>query len=340
MAISSDRALAVLRAVGEDTRLRIVALLHDGELTVSDLVDVLGQSQPRISRHLKLLTDAGVVDKHREGTWAFFDLSPSPTVRAVVDTVLTGIAHDDPTLAGDRDRRAVVQQRRTAAAQEYFARIADRWDQERSLHAPDDIVEAAIVEIATDRPYRRVLDLGTGTGRMLQLLAANADAIDRAVGLDSSHAMLGVARANLQPLRHVDLRQGDVYRPPFDRDEFDLVVIHQVLHFLDDPARAIREAARLLTPAGRLVIVDFAPHSLEFLRTDHAHRRLGFRAETIAAWLAASGLEAGDVRVVGSDHAHRTDGPDRLTVSLWVGTDPRPADRPLVNAGPTQEARS
>lgn len=324
MPLSTDRMLTALKAVGEDTRLRIVALLAHGELTVSDLVDILGQSQPRISRHLKLLTEAGVVDKHREGTWAFFDLTPTGPVRELVDATLARIDELDPVVAADLDRRAVVQQRRATAAQEYFAGIAASWDEERSLHAPDDVVEAAIVTALAERPYRRVLDLGTGTGRMLQLLAGDAERVERAIGLDSSHSMLSVARANLEraELRHIDLRQGDVYSPPFDRGEFDLVVLHQVLHFLDDPARAVREAARLVSPGGRLLIVDFAPHALEFLRTDHAHRRLGFRSDVVEGWLAASGLGLGTVETIAP-----TDGPgdDRLTVTLWVGNDIRPA---------------
>jgi ubiquinone/menaquinone biosynthesis C-methylase UbiE len=327
MPISSDRMLTALKAIGEDTRLRIVGLLALGELTVSDLVDILGQSQPRISRHLKLLTEAGVVDKHREGTWAFFDLAPRGPIRDAVDAVLAQIDGHDPVIAADLDRRSIVQHRRATAAQEYFAGIAASWDQERTLHATDDVVEAAIVQIAAERPYHRVLDLGTGTGRMLQLLAADPDRIERAIGLDTSHSMLAVARANLEraELRHIDLRQGDVYSPPFDRGEFDLVVLHQVLHFLDDPARAVREAARLVAPDGRLLIVDFAPHTLEFLRTDHAHRRLGFRADTVETWLTGSGLSLGSTRTIAPDDL-TTDvdvdtGDDRLTVSIWVGVD-------------------
>ena len=327
--------LTALKAVGEDTRLRIVALLAHGELTVSDLVDILGQSQPRISRHLKLLTDAGVVDKHREGTWAFFDLTPRGPIRDAVDVVLDRIDDHDPTIAADLDRRAIVQRRRATAAQEYFAGIAASWDEERSLHAPDDVVESAIVDVAAERPYRRVLDLGTGTGRMLQLLAPDPGRVDRAIGLDTSHSMLAVARANLEraELRHIDLRQGDVYSPPFDRGEFDLVVLHQVLHFLDDPARAVREAARLVAPNGRLLIVDFAPHTLEFLRTDHAHRRLGFRADLVEGWLVGSGLSLGATRTIApDDDLVPVAGDERLTVTLWVGVGPAAVSTPDLAA--------
>lgn len=337
MALTSDRMLTALKAVGEETRLRIVALLAHGELTVSDLVDILGQSQPRISRHLRLLTEAGVVDKHREGTWAFFGLTPRGPIRDAIDAVLAGMDGHDPVLAADGDRRSLVQQRRSTVAQEYFAEIADSWDHERSLHAPDDVVEAAILETAAERPYRRVLDLGTGTGRMLQLLAHDPDRVDRATGLDTSHSMLAVARANLEraELRHIELRQGDVYSPPFDRGEFDLVVLHQVLHFLDDPGRAVREAARLLAPGGRLLIVDFAPHTLEFLRTGHAHRRLGFRADVVETWLTASDLVLVRSRTVDPDDGGRTD--DRLTVSLWVGVRPLDATPVVRTPQPDHE---
>jgi len=316
MALSSEVVLDVLRAVGEETRLRIVALLQHGELTVTDLTDILGQSQPRISRHLKLLADAGVVDKHREGTWAFFELAGEGPIAELVTDLLARVEDHDPVTAIDLDRLEVVRGRRAAAAQEYFAGVADHWDEERSLHAADEIVEAAILHVAGQRPYHSVLDLGTGTGRMLQLLAK--DGVERAVGIDNSHSMLAVARANLEraEVRRVDLRQGDVYSPPFEHGTFDLVVIHQVLHFLDDPARAVREAARLLSPGGRLLIVDFAPHSLEFLRGEHAHHRLGFRTDTISGWLAHAGLEVGPARTIDPPH---TDVDERLTVCLWQG---------------------
>lgn len=335
MALSSESMLDVLRAVGEETRLRIVALLQHGELTVSDLTDILGQSQPRISRHLKLLAEAGVVDKHREGTWAFFDLAATGPIADVVAGVLARIDAHDPAIAADLDRLQVVRSRRTANAQEYFSRIAPSWDEERSLHAADDEVEAAIVDLV-GTSHRSILDIGTGTGRMLQLLGRDAE---RAIGLDSSHSMLAVARANLEraEIRHVDLRQGDVYSPPFDRNTFDLIVIHQVLHFLDDPARALREAARLLTPGGRLLIVDFAPHTLEFLRTEHAHRRLGFRTDTVTAWLDQTGLDVAVTRTLAAPASD--DGAERLTVSLWLGRDRRPAT-PSHPSSPTERSEA
>lgn len=320
MALPLDALLQVLWALDEETRFRVAALLQHGELSVTDLTDILGQSQPRISRHLKLLADAGVVDKHREGTWAFFDLVSDGPIGQLVTHVLAMTDQHDSVIATDLDRLRIVRSRRAASAQEYFAGIAPRWDQERSLHAPDEIVEAAILETLGSVPYRSLLDIGTGTGRMLQLLATPAD---RAVGLDSSHSMLAVARANLEraEIRGVDLRQGDAYSPPFAGDAFDLVVIHQVLHFLDDPARAVREAAQLLNPGGRLLIVDFAPHTLEFLRVEHAHTRLGFRADTVTTWLEQAGLAVPVARTI---EPPAGDG-DRLTVSLWLGQDRRTA---------------
>jgi ubiquinone/menaquinone biosynthesis C-methylase UbiE/DNA-binding transcriptional ArsR family regulator len=322
--------LNVLWALDEETRLRIAVLLQHGELTVSDLTDILGMSQPRVSRHLNLLAEAGVVDKHREGTWAFFDLVTTGPIGHLVQGVLALTDASDSVLAADLDRLTIVRSRRAAAAQEYFAGIAPRWDEERSLHASDAIVEQAILETIGTTPYTSVLDVGTGTGRMLQLLAKHAT---RAVGFDSSHSMLAVARANLEraEIRGVDLRQGDIYSPPLANDSFDLIVVHQVLHFLDDPARAIREISRLLTPGGRLLVVDFAPHGLEFLRSDHAHLRLGFRADSVETWLQQSGLQVAPVRTIEPpDDGTEIPDRERLTVSLWLGRDRRSADVPTV----------
>ena len=253
-----------------------------------------------------------------KGTWAFFDLVATGPIGRLVGDVLALIDTSDTVLAADLDRLSIVRSRRTAVAQEYFAGIAPRWDEERSLHASDAIVEKAILETIGSTQIPSLLDVGTGTGRMLQVLGQD---VERAVGFDSSHSMLAVARANLEraEVRGVDLRQGDIYVPPFANDSFDLIVIHQVLHFLDDPARAIREVSRLLTPGGRLLIVDFAPHSLEFLRSDHAHLRLGFRTDTVERWLEQSGLEVAAERTI-APPAHEatkcsTRGPHRVAVA-------------------------
>ena len=311
--LTSEQTLDALRAIGEETRLRIVAVLRHGELTVTDLTEILGQSQPRVSRHLKLLVDAGLVVKHREGTWAFFRLSDSAPRQALVATALDAIDVGDASLAADSQRLDVVRSRRSTAASEYFEQIAPIWDEERSLHAAADTVEAAILATIGDGPIRRILDVGTGTGRILQLLAGRAD---RAVGLDTSHSMLSVARANLEraDIANWELRQGDVHSPPLDAASFDLVVIHQVLHYLDDPSRALTEAARLVAPGGCLLVVDFAPHSHDFLRAA-AHRRLGFTHQQLADWFDQSGFDCPTITDV-----EPPAGQDGLTVTIWLAT--------------------
>jgi ubiquinone/menaquinone biosynthesis C-methylase UbiE len=309
-----------LKAAGEETRLRIVALLAEAELTVSDLTDILRQSQPRISRHLRLLAEAGLVERFREGSWAFFRLGERGGAAALARELAARLDPQDTTIARDRERLASVRAARAAAAQKYFARHAAEWDRIRKLHVADASVEEAIRAALADRPFRSLLDLGTGTGRMLELFGPD---IERGLGLDMSLDMLALARARLDRagLRHCSVRQGDIYNLPLAKDSFDVVIIHQVLHFLDDGARAISEAARVLRPSGRLLVVDFAPHDLEFLRDEHAHRRLGFAPETISGWLTAAGLDVAAQRTLAPEK--NSDG--KIAVSLWLGRDPRVA---------------
>ena len=313
-----DALNAALKAAGEETRLRVLALLAEAELTVSDLTDILRQSQPRISRHLKLLAEAGLVERFREGTWAFFRLAERGGGADLAHALLEKLNPADPTIARDRDRLASVPQARAAAAQAYFRSHAAEWDRIRKLHVTDAAVEEAIRSALVDKPFRSLLDLGTGTGRMLELFGKE---IERGLGLDLSLDMLLLARDRLERagLRNCSVRQGDIYDLPLGNDSFDVVILHQVLHFLDDGARAIKEAARVLRPGGRLLVVDFAPHEQEFLREQFAHRRLGFSPETVTQWLKASGLEP----VMHKSLSPEPGSDGKIAVSLWLARDAR-----------------
>jgi ubiquinone/menaquinone biosynthesis C-methylase UbiE len=317
-----------LKAAGEATRLRILSLLAEAELTVSDLTAILRQSQPRISRHLRLLADAGLVTRFREGSWAFFRLAEHDGAADFARGLISRLDASDMTLVRDRERLAAVRAQRASDAQDYFRRHAGEWDRIRKLHVADEAVEAAISGALMDAPINSLLDLGTGTGRMLELLGPD---IQRGLGFDLSVDMLAFARARLDRagLRHCSVRQGDIYDLALPNDSFDAVVIHQVLHFLDDGARAITQAARVLRPGGRLLVVDFAPHGLEFLRDEHAHRRLGFAPETVAEWMKSAGLSVSLHRTVAPESEEK----EKIAVSLWLGRDQR-----ILIAAPTREA--
>ncbi len=307
---------ATLKAAGEATRLRLLMLIAEAELTVTDLTEILRQSQPRLSRHLRLLSEAGLVERFREGSWAFFRLAERGGVAEVARALVARLDPNDPVIARDRERLAAVRASRAAAAQNYFRRHAAEWDRIRKLHVADEAVEAAIRGAIGAQPIRALLDLGTGTGRMLELFAANAE---RGLGVDMSLDMLALARARLDRagLKNCSVRMGNIYDLALPRDSFDVIIIHQVLHFLDDSPRAIGEAARLLRPGGRLLVVDFAPHDLEFLRDEHAHRRLGFAAEAVTQWLEGAGLNLVRQETLAP-------GPEgKIAVSLWLARDAR-----------------
>jgi ubiquinone/menaquinone biosynthesis C-methylase UbiE/DNA-binding transcriptional ArsR family regulator len=320
--VSTKDFLDGLKAVGESTRLRIVMLLIAGELNVKDLTKVLGQSQPRISRHLKLLVEAGLIERYREGSWVYFRLAEGPTALHIRHLLSTAVDPTDRALARDRERALAVHQERSAAAQRYFEAHAAEWDRIRALHVADLNVEramqAAFGEHFSRQPAGLLVDLGTGTGRILELMAGR---VQRAIGIDVNQAMLAYARAKLDALglRHCQVRQGDLYNLPLPDAQADIVTLHQVLHFLDDPARAIREAARLLRPSGRLMIVDFAPHEMEFLREEFAHRRLGLDPEQVTQWVEQAGLHVLTHKdMPPATPANRRPKPDKLTVSLWL----------------------
>jgi len=309
-----EHLLNGLRAAAEPTRLRILALCAHGELTVSELTQILGQSQPRVSRHLKLLGEAGLLDRFREGTWAFFRLAAAGPAGELARVLVDRIPDTDDTVARDLQRLAAVKATRAELASAYFRANAATWDRVRSLYVDEHEVEQALLALLPEREVRDLLDVGTGTGRIVELLGRRGV---RAVGVDSSRDMLGVARANLEraQLPHCQVRFADAYQLPMPGASFDAVTIHQVLHYLDDPGEAIAEAARVLRPGGRLVVVDFAPHELDQLRSGHAHRRLGFSDAEMAQWLRQAGLEPAQPLALPGDP---------LTVVLWPARRPRP----------------
>ena len=310
-----DTIIAGVKAAGEERRFRLLALFIRAELTVSEVTQILRQSQPRVSRHLKLMSDAGLIERIREGTWVFYRLAETGDGRALAERLSEFIPWSDPTLKRDLERLEAVRRARAEAAQSYFATNAAEWDRLRALHIPEAEVEAALLSLVGDGQVSSYLDLGTGTGRILEVVAPRAR---RAVGVDLNNEMLSLARARIEKARlsQVQVRRGDLFELPYPDASFDLVTVHQVLHYLEDPAAAIHEAARVLTPGGRIVIADFAPHMLEFLRDDHQHRRLGFSDKEAAHWFKSAGLSPTRTKALPPR------GEKGLTVMLWMATAP------------------
>jgi ArsR family transcriptional regulator len=307
----ASRVLAALRAAGEHTRLRILALLAKGELAVGELALALAQSQPRVSRHLKLMAEAGLVERAPEGALVFYRLPrPAAPERRLAEGALAMLDPYDPVVARDAERLAAVRAARERAASAYFEANAADWESVRALHLPEADIDSAVLAAAGPGPFDLMVDVGVGQGRMIKLFA---DRIVRAEGFDTSRQMLAIARASLDELPSAAVRYGDAYAPPIEPGAADLVTIHQVLHFLSDPARALNEAARLLKRGGTLVVVDFAPHTLEFLREQHAHRRLGFAETEIADWFAEAGIAGRSVATLAPSAQHA------LTVKIWAG---------------------
>jgi ArsR family transcriptional regulator len=312
-----EQLLSGLRASAEPSRLRLLALCADSELAVSDLVRIVGQSQPRVSRHLKVLCDAGLLERHREGSWAYYRLAQHPRSGglgpgALAQSLIGLLPEDDPVIRRDRERLDAVKAERAALAEDYFRKAAPEWDRIRSLHVGDLRVEEAIGDLLPTDGVEDLLDIGTGTGRMIELFGERCT---RAVGVDMSREMLTVARSNLErtSLSNWSLRQGDMYELPMADATFGVAIIHQVLHFAEHPDLAISEAARVLRPGGQLIVVDFSPHELEELRDLHYHRRLGFADEAIDGWFRKAGLEP-------HRNVHLPGEP--LTVSLWSAMQP------------------
>jgi len=312
MGSSIDDLINWLRATGEPTRLRILALLRVRDLSVGELVQILDQSQPRLSHHLKVLTTAGLVERLPEGSWVFYRAASAGAVVDFLDGLFDLIDLSKRPFQTDIAELADVGDKRAKSAEAYFSDVAETWDKIRELHSPNTAIEAELLSLAGAAPFKRMLDFGTGTGRMLALFAPLAEAAE---GIDLSHQMLTVARANLEKagINGARVRQGNVMSVPFEDSSADLVIIHQVLHFMDAPGKVIAEAARVLEPGGRLLIVDFAPHELEFLRTEHGHHRLGIRHDRLCDWASRSKLSLSEPLAIEPPENMEAG----LTVNIW-----------------------
>lgn len=302
--------LDIFRALADPTRLRIVALLRRMELAIGELAVVLDQSQPRVSRHVRILAEAGLVERHKEGSWVFLRLTNIDWTQAllgIADT-LTLSEREKRVVAHDAKRLADVQAERTAAAERYFADHAGEWDAIRSLHVAEGDVEAAMLQLMHNRRLGHVLDIGTGTGRMAEIFGKAAR---RITALDRSPEMLRLTRAKLSARDvPVSLMQGDFYALPLEAASVDTVILHQVLHFAQTPERVIAEASRVLRGSGHLLIADFASHDREELRSKQAHARLGFSDAQVRGWFASNGLLTEAVQTLEGGE---------LTVKLWLG---------------------
>lgn len=316
-----SKPLDTFRALADPTRLRIIALLRAMELSVGELAQVLGQSQPRVSRHVKILCDAGLAQRRKEGSWVFLVPGLPEATQSIFAAIDDGHARSggDHWAVADTARLAAVRADRTRAAERYFSDHAEQWDTLRSLHVAESEVEAAILKLLGSHAIGRLIDIGTGTGRMIELLGPHAR---HATGVDRSPEMLRLARSRLDGSNaaHHQLLQGDVTDLPLPGSSADTVIIHQVLHYLPAPEQAIAEAARLLGEGGYLLVADFAPHDHEELRTQDAHARLGFSDSQMESWFQASDVMMDRIETLGGG---------ALTVKLWLG---KRASQPQLKA--------
>ncbi len=305
-----DRLLTSLRAAAEPTRLRLLALAARGAFCVTEFTEILGQSQPRLSRHLRLLCKSGLLERVREGANVWFALPPNQD-GSLARELVARLPSDDPVLETDRRQAARVLAERARVASEKFRRDGADWDEMRALDLPAADVEAALTALVPEDPGQRLLDIGTGTGRVLELLSP---VISQGLGVDASKGMLALARARLgrAGLSHCSVRLADMYRLPLADAAFDTAVLQMVLHYAEDPAGAMREATRVLRPGGSLIVIDLAAHTRDDVVARLAHRWAGFSDQVMHELFAAAGMTAGNPVTI----------PGPLQVRLWPAVRP------------------
>ena len=311
--MTRDLKLAALfQALADPTRLRILALLRVMELSVGELAQLLAQSQPRVSRHVRILSDSGLVGRRKEGSWVYLQLAEPERIEPLFELSKGIDAEAEQIFTADAARLDSIRRDRAEAARRYFEAHAASWESVRALHISEDEIERAIADLLLDRPLGTLLDVGTGTGRMLELFAPKAEC---AVGIDRSSEMLRLARVMLDQagISGASLRQGDMNALPLGDGSADSIILHQVLHYAQQPGAAIEEAARVLSSGGRLLVIDFAQHNHSELKEQDAHLRLGFADDAMRGWFTAAGLEL--------DQIERLEGGE-LTVILWRGVKP------------------
>lgn len=311
--LSKDELLSALKAAGDQTRLRLLVLLSRAEHNVKDLTEILGQSQPRLSRHLKLLTSAGLIERFQEGSWVYYRLARGGPGAEMINRILKTVNPADSTFTKDRQAADKVMAARAAEAQAYFQTHAKDWDSIRSLYIREETVEDEMEAMLGAAKVQTLVDLGTGTGRILERFN---HLFKNGIGIDINKEMLRHARARLERLSitSCELRHGDITSLSLEDNLADTVIMHQILHFFAEPKQACREAARLLKKGGRLLIVDFAPHRQEQLRQEFAHQRLGFEEQQLWQILKEAGLKSFGFKRLPST----TTKENALDVSLWL----------------------
>lgn len=282
-------SVSALRAAAESTRLRLLALLARAELTVGEICEILGQSQPRVSRHLKLLCDVGLLDRFREQLWVYYRAPASGESRDIVWQLLALVDEQDDVLRRDRRRMEEVIAERGRRAANHLAA------EEPEAPKSSDVVDSAVLEELASEPIGALLDVGTGSGHMLQLLGAKAT---RAIGVDISGEALRLARTKVHGagLGHCELQRGDMYDLPFAAPLFDTVVAERVLASAERPLVALVEISRTLKHGGRVVVIE----DFDSLIAASPANPIA----TLRDWFTKAGLEVSRVRPVDTEAGH------------------------------------